>query len=303
MKSVSCDLCGADDWLVRFPDTDQSDVLLDASAFRCTHDGYGSHAQIVECKACGHIYSNPRWDDGELLDAYVAVEDETYVLERVGREKTFAKHLLKLESCVGPGNGRDLLDVGAYIGVFVELAISRGWTAIGVEPSHWAAEIARASNIPIIEGTLEAEELTGGQFDVVTMWDVIEHVSSPSSELATIYQLLCPGGMAVVHTMDINSLTAKVMGGRWPWLMDMHIHYFSRKTLTKMLENNGFEVVWIGAQGRYLSLGYITTRIGGFSRPIGRLCSWIVEKLKLAEVTVPINFGDLMTAFARKPYL
>ena len=134
------------------------------------------------------------------------------------------------------------------------------------------------------------------------MWDVIEHVSRPSSELAKTMSMLKPGGMVVVHTMDIDSLIAKVMGSRWPWLMDMHIHYFGRKTLTKMLEDNGYEVIWVGAQGRYLSLGYVASRIGGNSQPIGRFCSWIVEKLSLAEMTVPINLGDLMTAFARKPF-
>lgn len=302
MESVSCDLCGADDWFIRFPKTEVAEGQLDVSAFRCTHDGYGSHTQIVQCNACGYVYANPRWEDAELMDAYIAVEDDTYVHERVGREKTFAKHLEKLESFVGPGNGRALLDVGAYIGVFVEQAISRGWDAVGVEPSHWAAEISHLSKIPVYEGTLEADELVGKLFDVVTMWDVIEHVSRPSSELTKIMNMLKPGGMVVVHTMDIDSLTARVMGSRWPWLMDMHIHYFGRKTLTKMLEDNGYEVIWVGAQGRYLSLGYVASRIGGISQPIGRFCSWIVEKLSMAEMTVPINLGDLMTAFARKPF-
>ena len=106
MESVSCDLCGADDWFVRFPKTEIAEAQLDVSAFRCTHDGYGSHTQIVQCNACGYVYANPRWEDAELMDAYIAVEDDTYVHERAGREKTFAKHLEKLEGFVGPGNGK-----------------------------------------------------------------------------------------------------------------------------------------------------------------------------------------------------
>ncbi len=301
MRSVKCNLCGADDWSVRYPTTDHSDGHPDVTAFRCTHDGYGSHPQIVQCRSCGYVYANPRWEDDELLDAYEAVEDEMYVHERAGREKTFTKHLESLEINVGERSGKSLLDVGAYIGVFVEVARSRGWNAIGVEPSHWAVESARSREIPIIEGTLNAKELEGKQFDAITLWDVIEHVSDPSNELASIYQKLKPGGVVAVHTMDIDSLTSKVMGGRWPWLMEMHIHYFSRKTLTRMLENNGFEMAWIGAEGRYLSLGYIATRVAGISRPIGRSMSWLINKLGLAEATIPINLGDLMTAYARKP--
>ena len=87
--------------------------------------------------------------------------------------------------------------------------------------------------------------------------------------LEKAYDLLKPGGFVAVHTMDIDSLAAKVMGRRWPWLMDMHIHYFSKRTLAEMLEAVGFEVVWIGAEGRYLSLGYLATRIGGISGLLG----------------------------------
>ncbi|MGB3714963.1 MAG: class I SAM-dependent methyltransferase [Candidatus Promineifilaceae bacterium] len=301
MRSVTCNLCGGDDWSVRFPATDQSDGRLEVAAFRCTHAGYGSHAQIVQCHICGFVYSNPRWEDGELLDAYSAVEDDRYVLERAGRERTFTKHLKALEKYTGAGNGRRLLDVGAYIGVFVEVAQTNGWDAIGIEPSHWAVEIANSRNIPVIEGTLGAGELEGEQFDAITLWDVIEHLDDPSAELGKIYTMLKPGGVLAVHTMDINSTTAKVMGSRWPWLMDMHIHYFGRKTLVKMLEKNGFEPVWIGAQSRFLSLGYIASRIAGISQPVGRSLSWLIGMLGVGEATIPINFGDLMTAFARRP--
>lgn len=301
MRSVTCNLCGGDDWFVRFPATDHIDERLEVDAFRCTHSGYGSHAQIVQCHICGFVYSNPRMEDGELLDAYSAVEDERYVLERAGRVRTFTKRLKNLEMYAGTGKGRRLLDVGAYIGVFVEVAQTNGWNAIGVEPSHWAVEIANSTNIPVIEGTLNARELEGEQFDAITLWDVIEHLDDPSAELSKIYSMLKPGGFVAVHTMDIGSLVAKVMGSRWPWLMDMHIHYFGRKTLVKMLENNGFELIWIGAQSRYLSLGYITSRIEGISRPVGRIFSSLIRKLGAGETTIPINFGDLMTAFARRP--
>ncbi len=300
MRSVTCNLCGGDDWFVRYAATDQTDRRPEVSAFRCTHAGYGSHAQIVQCHICGHVYANPRWEEGELLDAYSSVEDDRYVLERAGRERTFAKHLKKLEKYTGAGKGRHLLDVGAYIGVFVEVAQSFGWKAIGVEPSHWAVEIAKSRQIPVIEGTLSARELEGEYFEVITLWDVIEHLDNPSAELGKIYTMLKPGGILAVHTMDINSLTAKVMGSRWPWLMDMHIHYFGRRTLVKMLEKNGFEVVWIGAQSRYLSLGYIASRIAGISQPVGRFLTWLIGKLGAAEATIPLNFGDLMTAFARR---
>ncbi|NJN55396.1 MAG: class I SAM-dependent methyltransferase, partial [Anaerolineae bacterium] len=136
MMAVTCNLCGADDYQVRFPATGL-DQALAVDAFSCTHAGYGRHARIVQCQQCGHLYANPSWTGEELLTAYTAVEDHTYVEERLGRELTFSKHLHSMEKFTGAANGRALLDVGAYIGVFVQVAAASGWQACGVEPSAW----------------------------------------------------------------------------------------------------------------------------------------------------------------------
>ena len=273
---------------------------MDVDAFRCTNIGYGHHPQIVACNQCGHVYANPRWSEDELVTAYTAVEDQIYVTERAGRELTFQKHLAAMEKHIGAANGRSLLDVGAYIGVFVEVAQAAGWNASGVEPSTWAAKEAQRHGLNVIQGTQDAPVLQGSQFDVVTMWDVIEHVAEPLAEVQKANRLLKPDGWLVVHTMDIDSLTARLMGSRWPWLMDMHLHYFSQQSMTYMLQLAGFEVAWSGVQGRYLRLGYLASRVEGLHGALGQLADWTVNQLNLAEMPVPINFGDLFTVYARK---
>ncbi len=301
MKYVCCNLCGRDDWRVRFPETMNSAAAPNVSAFRCTSNSYGHHPQIVQCRHCGYVYANPRWDGEELIHAYEAVEDETYVHERAGRELTFRKHLQHLEKHVGPADGRSLLDVGAYIGVFVEVALEAGWQALGIEPSAWAVSVATARGLPVTQGTQETIRQAGRQFDVLTMWDVIEHLDDPAGELEASFKLLKPGGYLAVHTMDIDSLAARLLGERWPWLMDMHIHYFSQDTLAQMLRAIGFEVVWSGAQGRYLRLGYLASRVKGMNDTAGRLANGVVSRLKLAQLAAPVNFGDLFTVYARRP--
>ncbi len=300
MIDIRCNLCHEDDWQVRFPAT-LNGTNLEVDTVRCTCPDYGSHTRIVQCNHCGLVYSNPRWTSEELMDAYAAVEDETYQSEREGRELTFAKHLRHMENVVGAAAGRSLLDVGAYTGVFVETAIANGWDAWGVEPSTWAVAEAHNHGLNLINGTLKAPELSNRSFDVVTMWDVIEHFDDPADELAAAYRLLKPGGWLVVHTMDIDSLVARVMGKRWPWLMNMHLYYFSQKSLAAMLSRQGFQVVWSGAQGRYLRMSYLATRIGGLNRWLGRLAMATITGFRLGHVAVPVNFGDLFTVFARKP--
>lgn len=301
MIKVQCSLCGQEEYTVRYPATLNGEHHVNVDAFRCTNPGYGHHPQIVQCNYCGFVYANPRWAEDELLAAYTAVEDKTYVTERSGREITFRHHLRHLEKWTGPGNGRSLLDVGAYIGVFVEVAQEAGWQAIGVEPSDWAAGEAQKRGLHVITGTQDAPELEGRQFDLITMWDVIEHVDDPAAEMTKAYHLLKPGGWLAVHTMDVGSLTARLMGPRWPWYMDMHLHYFSRPTMREMLTLAGFEVAWMGTRGRYLSLGYMATRVSGLNRTVGKVVETAVAKLHLSSLALPVNFSDLFTTYARRP--
>jgi 2-polyprenyl-3-methyl-5-hydroxy-6-metoxy-1,4-benzoquinol methylase len=301
MEHVACDLCGSDRYKVRFASTLQGDKGGDVSAFRCTNSGYGQHHTIVECLACGLVYANPRYDSGEMLARYEAVEDPLYVEEREGRVLTFERHLSPLEAIMPPGNHRRLLDVGCHIGVFVEIAARHGWDAWGVEPSHWAVTQARKEGLQVVEGTMATADFVEASFDVITMWDVIEHLEHPSVEVAQAYHLLKPDGLLVAHTMDLNSLFARLMGDRWPWLMEMHLYYFTRHTLSRLMEQAGFRVLAIKPQGRYLRLGYLATRVGAFYHPLGRALGWLFDRLHLNERAIPINLGDLVTVYARKP--
>lgn len=301
MQHVRCNLCGADDTVVRFPCTVERSIGVESwTAFACTHDGYGRHHTIVQCRQCGLVYANPRLDRHDILDTYEAVEDPLYVEEREGRVLTFEHHLQPLERLTGSPAGRPLLDVGCYTGVFVEIAARHGWDAWGVEPSLWAVERARARGLRVLPGTLEAADLPEAMFDVVTMWDVIEHLPDPRRTLQRVHRLLRPGGLVAVHTIDIESLFARLMGARWPWLMEMHVYYFSRRTLCDMLGKCGFEVVSDRPQGRYLRLGYLMNRAGALVPLVGRPAEWLVTKLGMRGIAVPVNLGDLFTAYARK---
>jgi SAM-dependent methyltransferase len=284
---------------VRFPATTHSDDL-NVDIFRCTHSGYGQHAQIVECRHCGLVYSNPRWPSEDVLEAYMAVEDETYVEERLGREITFRRHLKQMERVIGPAGNRKLLDVGAYIGVFVEIACAGGWLAQGIEPSEWAVAEAQKRGLDVRAGTLKTAGFPEASFDVLTLWDVIEHMADPAAELQRARALLRPGGWLVIHTMDIEAPFARLMGSRWPWLMDMHLYYFGRQTLAQMIAESGYQVVWQGAQGRSLRLGYLASRVEGLNASAGRVTRRLINTLGLHKAAIPVNFGDLRTFISRR---
>ncbi|MFQ6057613.1 MAG: class I SAM-dependent methyltransferase [Anaerolineae bacterium] len=301
MEYVTCNLCGSDETRLLYPSTLPEDSTEeDNQRFRCTSSRYGIHPPIVQCQVCGLVYTNPRWKAASILKGYQEVVDETYLKEREGRVLTFRRNLQPLENIVPSITGQRLLDVGCHIGVFLEIAQERGWEAWGVEPSHWAAEQAQAKGLQVINGTLEEAAFPDASFDVVTMWDVIEHLTDPLGELREVNRVLKEGGLLCVHTMDIESPLARVLGERWPWLMEMHLYYFSRRTLTSMLEKAGFGVIRTVIQGRFLRLGYLVSRLEAYSAGLSHVLGKLMEDLGLSGMPVPINLGDLFTTFARK---
>ena len=301
MEYVACNLCGSRDSKVLYPST-LSDGLDrgNVERFRCTSSGYGKHDTIVKCQNCGLVYVNPHREASAILHDYEEVVDELYLEEREGRVLTFRRNLRPLEELMPPERGRRLLDVGCHIGVFLEIAQERGWEAWGVEPSHWAVREAHSRGLHVIEGTLDDLHVADEFFDVITMWDVIEHLPDPLRALRKSYRLLKRGGIICIHTINIESPLARLMGRHWPWLMEMHLYYFSPRTLTAMLRKVGFTVVKMINQGRFLRLGYLATRIEPYSRFLAGGMSKLVTILGLKDKAVPINLGDLFTTFARK---
>jgi 2-polyprenyl-3-methyl-5-hydroxy-6-metoxy-1,4-benzoquinol methylase len=297
---IKCCLCGADDTTEVIPSTLDRVKHGSWKVYACTSSGYGRHGPITRCNNCGLVYANPRPTRDDVLNKYEAVKDPLYVEERAGRVLTFEHHLQPMEKFTGPANGRRLLDVGAYTGVFVDIATQHGWDAWGIEPSRWAVKQGQLDGLQMIEGTLETSAIQESTFDVVTMWDVIEHVTNPMETLQAAWRALRPGGYLVIHTMDLASPFAKIMGKRWPWFMEMHLFYFTHDTMRQMLEKTHFEVVWMGAQGRYLQAGYLSSRVTALAPVLGHPLEWLMTVLKLRNIPVRINLGDLFTTYARK---
>ncbi len=301
IEEVACNLCGGRDARLIYPSTLGSSALHpEMSHYRCTTAAYGVHPNIVRCNGCGLVYANPRLDARAIDDNYSQVDDPKYIDEREGRVLTFRRNLLPLEDLVRGPAPRRLLDVGCHIGVMLEIAKERGWDATGVEPSEWAAARARERGLNIVNATLAHAQLPPDGFDAVTLWDVIEHLTDPLTDLTEVYRVLKPGGVVAIHTIDIESPLARLMGSHWPWLMEMHLYYFSPRTLKHMLDRIGFKTEKVIYQGRYLRLGYLITRLEHYSRPLARALGAGAKRLGLEAAPIPINFGDLFTIFARK---
>ncbi len=137
-----------------------------------------------------------------------------------------------------------VLDVGCGGGHWLSRAAETGWKTCGADPDPRAVEVARANGLDVREGGIEAWSDARGEFDVVTMNHVIEHVHDPRQLLSSARDLLRPGGQLFVETPNIDALSHSAFGRAWRGLEPpRHLILFNRKSLIRLLREVGFESV------------------------------------------------------------
>jgi SAM-dependent methyltransferase len=185
--------------------------------------------------------------------SYFSYDHETIDRLSRARFRNYDRALTYLESVIKIGK---LLDVGCGSGAFLSMAKKRGWELQGVEISPELSETCRHTlRIPIITGRFEEVSLSPGNYDVVTMWDIIEHVIDPIHVIQKVKSLLRPGGVAVFCTPEEDSLLArtglmlyKLTGSYYSYAAfalhpPYHTYFFSRRGFIKLLEESRLNVL------------------------------------------------------------
>lgn len=233
----------------------------------------------------------------DLSAGYSAAASEDYLEEEAGQRATAREVLARLELHAPPG---ELLDLGCWVGFLLDEGRRRGWDPIGVEPSRFAASYAREElGLEIVEAELLDAELGERSFDAIFMGDVIEHLPDPGAALDRVAELLAPGGLLALAAPDAGSRLARTMGRRWWSVIPTHVHYFTRRSLSTLLERHGFEVIEIETQPKCFSVRYYLSRIAGYSPAISRLAVRAAEALRLANRLWAPDFRDRMMFISR----
>lgn len=273
---------------------------------------------IVRCLHCNLVYVNPRPRVQDLFDVYtenyfenVAYREEDeknyfgyneYIKDEANILKKFQKKIGIIEDFARK-KGR-LLDIGCACGFFMNLAQSRGWEVEGTEVSMFAADyVQKRFGLRVhTTGNLEEVCYQDKHFDAVTMWDVIEHLPDPKRTLGEVNRIMKKGGVLGIITPDIGSLVARVLGGNWLEVKRVkeHIYFFSRGTLEKMLQDQGFEIVHTDTSGKHIKFKTIIKELNFMNLPGMNLFSRWIEQSGWSEKTLYLDPLYKIAAYAIK---
>ncbi|MBX3027553.1 class I SAM-dependent methyltransferase [bacterium] len=287
-----CILCGGTRTTPQFPGAAVRPAAPVTERYRITHSERQRVAGIVRCLDCGLVTLPLSYAPATSYEEAA----DPYYIEQAPQRIANAHRLLSLL----PDGGR-LLEIGCACGFLLVAARERGFQVRGVEMSAWASQHARATyGLDVHTGTLESAALPAGSVDVVVMADVIEHLFDPPATLREIHRILVPGGRLLLLTPDVGSLVARLAGARWWGLLDDHYVYFSRQTLRRMLEQEGFAVERFRAFGRAFPLAHWAFKLAPYSRALERTVSRALRALGADRLQVSINLGDQMACVAQK---
>jgi len=224
--------------------------------------------RIVRCTGCGFVYTLPRLPPEALYSMYQDDYWESdsakdfgytdYVADSELYRRTFRMRSALLRKHRPPP--ARILDIGCAAGFALEVLAEQGYEVRGVEISaRMAAESARRLGAEKVhQGPLTDDVFPGETFDIVTLWDVIEHVEDPVALLRQVRERLRPEGILLIETQNVASLFARLLGVNWQhYKFQEHLYHFDPKTIRVLLGKAGFELLERTARrgGKYVSLG------------------------------------------------
>ncbi len=223
-RHSSCILCGGD-------------RLEPLPRYAATH--------LVRCGACSLVFVERIPTSEELIAHYEGYGRNDYLSPITVRRYNELLDGFELYRRTGR-----LLDVGCGIGYFLDVAKERGWDVYGTEYTDEAVAICRGKGLTIHQGPLREENYTAGDFDVVTYFEVIEHINNPREDIARVSSLLRPGGLFYGTTPNFDSASRILFKEKWEIISyPEHLTYYTARTLTRLLREHGFRIRRIESTG------------------------------------------------------
>jgi SAM-dependent methyltransferase len=295
--TIKCCLCGGGSHRIVY-DTRRSDSSI-SDHYKITDHDPNASLRVVSCRNCGFSFLNPRIASSAIIENYTSMDDEDYLKEEAGRRSAARLILKRLKKYKEVGT---LLDIGCATGFLLDEARKMGWDVYGVELSQWAADYAQETLglKNVIRGTLKEAPFPRGFFDAVIMTDVIEHLIDPKEMLYDIRQILKPNGILCSTTPDIDSPVSKLLKAKWWGIKGLHLYYFNKSTMRKILDATGYYPLAMKSYARTFSLGYWFSNLAKYKPSMTFLAEFLKKRPKAASFSICLDLGDQLVSFARR---
>lgn len=206
-------------------------------------------AHLVKCKDCGFVFCKKIPTHTELSNYY-----GNYPRFEVLSPITVKRYNELLDTFEPFKSNNNLLDMGCSNGLFLECAQKRGWNVYGTEFAEDCIELCAKKNIKVFKADALTEEFYSIKFDVITSFEVIEHINNPNQEIELVNKTLRNGGAYYVTTPNFNAFSRLLLKEKWNIIeYPEHLSYYTPNTLNKLLCNHGFKVKSLITTGISLS--------------------------------------------------
>lgn len=211
------------------------------------------------CKNCEIIFSE--FCDVKFENNYIDVLDHLYI-DQIDNKKKYFKNIIKKVSNIINKND-DVMEIGSYYGAFGSEIINHVNSYTGLELSKHASKYSKDKfNLNVVnESIYKYFENNEKKFDIIFMFDVLEHLDDPNAILNLCSKNLKKDGRLICSTMNMDSIFAKVTGRYYPWIIPMHKFYFSDNSVKKFLNKNNLDLKEIITDVRIISLEYLFLKI------------------------------------------
>jgi len=288
-----------------------------AQSFACRHCGSTAsfvrydfpehHRAIRECGQCRLMVLDPMPTREELQavygEGYFENEELTradpsrvygyvdYISERIAKQSGYRRICEQLKRDARPARKpARLLDYGCGLGFFLDAAFDHGFDVEGAEFNpHARVYIERRYRYPVFG----PEEIAARErYDVITMFDVIEHLHEPFDTITELRGRLNDDGVLLLLTMDSTSVTSRLLGRRLEDFRRIreHLYFFDRANLSSILEQRGFDVLRTQSIGHSFQLQLLASRARATLPAVGVPLAWLLQVFPfLARRTVYVN--------------
>ena len=218
----TCPVCGVLDFI----------SIYDDARDPITSDSF----RVVECSACGAAYTIPR---PATLDRYYPRHYRAYGRSVIRVLSTLYSLRVSRWARLKP-EGASVLEVGCGSGLMLTAFRRRGWRVFGIERNEAAAETARQTLGPNTIATSMQGLPADARFDLIVLFQVLEHIGEPVALLRDCARQLAPGGLLIANVPNFSSWQSRFAGSKWMHLdVPRHLVHYTPKTMTETLKSAG----------------------------------------------------------------